>query len=132
MTGRSVVRCAMANVARGQQASARDRLDHFAHDHAVHEDEVAWLEILDGHLVLGGNGLRNHERGWRFSRTKSYLRAQVERGERHKYVVARVKLQNGFRHEGSFLILRGSSQSRERIQLGRDVGTRDAPSVLKC
>ena len=48
---------AVADVARGEQAAAGDGLRDFADDHAVHDDEVAGLEIDERHLVLGRDGL---------------------------------------------------------------------------
>ena len=57
VTDGGVVAGAMADVARGEQSAARNGFNGFAHDHAVHEDEVAGLEIGEGHLLLGGDGL---------------------------------------------------------------------------
>ena len=52
-----VVAGAVAHVARGEQAAARNGRGDFAHHHAVHQDQVAGLEINQRHLVLGGNVL---------------------------------------------------------------------------
>jgi len=55
MTPRGVSAGPVADVSRGEQAAARDGMRRFAHDHAVHDDDVARIEVVEGELLLGGD-----------------------------------------------------------------------------
>ena len=62
MALRGVFAGAMTDVAGGEQAAARDGLRGFADDHAVHDDEVAGLQVDEGELLLCRDVLRDEAR----------------------------------------------------------------------
>ena len=52
MALRGVSAGAMTDVTRGEQTAAGDGLGCFAHNHAVHDDEVAGLQVDESEFVL--------------------------------------------------------------------------------
>ena len=89
-----VVAGAMANVARGEQAAAGNGLRRFAHNHAVHDDEVAGIQVGERELVLGGNVLGDGTG----TLTEVHCGSGCEWNEGDEDVVAGIDLQSGVGH----------------------------------
>ena len=85
---------AVANVARGEQATARDRLCRFAHNHAVHDDEVAGIQISESELVLGRDVLGDGAG----TLPDMHGRSDCEWNQGDEDVIAGIELESGVGH----------------------------------
>ena len=94
MALRSVFAGAMTDVAGGEQAAARDGLGSFADDHAVHDDEVAGLQVDERELVLSRDVLCDGTR--RGSRCATAVSGGEGR-EGYEDVIAGIDLERRFR-----------------------------------
>ncbi len=100
---RGVCACTMTHIARREQAAARDGLGDFTDGHAIHRDKVAGIQIGERQFMFRGNGLRDRAGGPQRRWAEMHDRPCREWRKSHQNVVARIELQNIFRHRRCFL-----------------------------
>src|SRR6516165_5160723 len=88
---------AMTYVTRGEQSALEDGLRRFAHDHAVHDDQVAGFQIDERQFLLCGNvlGGRDCRAG---CRAEANSCARSDRSQGDEDVVAWIDLKGNVGH----------------------------------